>query len=339
MHLEALNIFCDVVRHQSFSRGAMANSISQSAASQAVRQIERRLGAQLIDRSKRPWQLTPEGKLFFKGCQEIVERYHELEEAVQRRQEPSGYTVRLASIYSIRLPDLSWYVEQFHTVVPGATVDLEYMHPDEIYTRIQNDQSDLGLIAFASPGRDLTAVPWQEQTMVVACLPSHKFARRTAAVGPWELSGESVVTFDRQLPVRRELDRYLRRHGAEVNVVAEFDNIENIKQAIEDGAGVAILPEQKLHQEVQRKTLVRVPLRTPDGTAPFVRPLSIAHRRKRRLNPAVTEFIKILCQPSDSAANGERRTVSQATNDQVQRLDRARPVQSRKTNQPRIGTH
>ena len=106
MHLETLNIFCDVVRYQSFSRGAVANSVSQSAASQAVRQIEKRLGAQLIDRSKRPWQLTPEGKLFFQGSQEIIERYHELEDAVQRRQHPSGYTIRLASIYSVHLHDL-----------------------------------------------------------------------------------------------------------------------------------------------------------------------------------------------------------------------------------------
>ena len=324
MHLEALNIFCDVVRHQSFSRGAMANSISQSAASQAVRQIERRLGAQLIDRSKRPWQLTPEGKLFFKGCQEIVEQYHELEEAVQRRQEPSGYTVRLASIYSIRLPDLSWYVEQFRTVVPGATVDLEYMHPDEIYTRIQNDQSDLGLIAFASPGRELTAVPWQKQTMVVACLPSHKFARRTAAVGPWELSGESVVTFDRQLPVRRELDRYLRRHGAEVNVVAEFDNIENIKEAVEDGAGVAIVPEPTVRREVQRRSLVSVALDSLDGEAPFVRPLSIIHRRKRRLNPAVNEFIQLLCRSDADRPPPETTTSPSGATNAPRRTTRRR---------------
>ena len=53
MHLEALNIFCDVVRHQSFSRGALANSVSQSAASQAVRQLERRLGAP-VDRPVAP---------------------------------------------------------------------------------------------------------------------------------------------------------------------------------------------------------------------------------------------------------------------------------------------
>ena len=64
IHLETLNIFCDIVRHQSFSRGAVANSVSQSAASQAVRQLEKHLGAQLIDRSKRPWVLTPEGQGF-----------------------------------------------------------------------------------------------------------------------------------------------------------------------------------------------------------------------------------------------------------------------------------
>ena len=98
MHLEALGIFCDVVRHQSFSRAAAANAMSQSAASQAVRQIEDRLGAQLIDRSQRPWQLTPEGKLFFQGCRDIIERYHELEDAVRRRQQPAGYTVRVASM-------------------------------------------------------------------------------------------------------------------------------------------------------------------------------------------------------------------------------------------------
>ena len=136
MHLEALNIFCDVVRYQSFSRGAVANSVSQSAASQAIRQIEKQLSAQLIDRSKRPWQLTPEGRLFFKGCQEIVERYHELQEAVQHRQHPAVYTVRLASIYSVQLHDLSPYIDQFHASVPGASVDLEYMHPDQIYARV-----------------------------------------------------------------------------------------------------------------------------------------------------------------------------------------------------------
>ena len=82
MQVEALSIFCDVVRHQSFSRGTAASAVSQSAASQAVRQIEKDLGTQLIDRPKRPWRLTEDGKVFFQGSQELVERYHELEDTI-----------------------------------------------------------------------------------------------------------------------------------------------------------------------------------------------------------------------------------------------------------------
>ena len=294
MQVEALSIFCDVVRFQSFSRGALANSVSQSAASQTIRQIEKQLGTQLIDRSKRPWQLTSEGQTFFKGCQEIVERYHELEEAVQRGQGPTAYTIRLASIYSIRRPDLSSSIDDFCAAVPGANVDVHYMRPDEVCTNIQNGQSDLGLISFANSTRDLTVVPWQKQAMVITCLPSHKFARRSTAVGPWELSGEPFVTFDRQLPVRRELDRYLKRHRADVRIVAEFDNIENIKEAVEDGTGLAVLPQPSVRREVQRESLVAVSIDPLNGEAPFVRPLSIIHRRNRRLNPAVSKFVELL---------------------------------------------
>ena len=297
MHVETLNIFCDVVRHQSFSRGAIANSVSQSAASQAVRQLEKHLGTQLIDRSKRPWRLTAEGKIVFQGCQEIVERYHELEGTVRRRQNPSGHTVRLAAIYSVGLHHLSQYVDQFRALVPGAGVDLDYMHPDEVCARVLSDQSDLGLMSFVTTGRELTAIPWRSQTMTVACPPTHRFARRASddgGVWPGELAGERFVAFDRELPARRAIDRFLRRHDVEVDIAAEFDNIETIKQAVEEGAGIAILPEPTLRREVQRGTLIEVRFLRRVGEPPLVRPLSIVHRRKRRLNPAVTEFIKLL---------------------------------------------
>src|SRR5262249_15591432 len=68
MQLESLKIFCDVVRWASFSRGAAENDISQSSASQAVHQLELRLGVKLIDRSKRPLVLTPHGKVYYEGC-------------------------------------------------------------------------------------------------------------------------------------------------------------------------------------------------------------------------------------------------------------------------------
>ena len=83
MQLESLKIFCDVVRWASFSRGAAENGISQSSASQAVHQLEVRLGVKLIDRSKRPLVLTPQGKVYYEGCKELVDRYLELENRVK----------------------------------------------------------------------------------------------------------------------------------------------------------------------------------------------------------------------------------------------------------------
>ena len=301
MHVEALNIFCEVVRHQSFSRGANASSVSQSAASQTVRQLENQLGIQLIDRSKRPWRLTAEGKIFFKGCQEIVERYHELQDAIRQRQEASGHTVRVASIYSIHLNDLTSYINKFQSVVPSANVEVAYMHPDQVHDQVLNDQYDLGLISFANPGRGLTEIKWEDQAMVVSCLPTHRLVSHTNAsdVNPCDLSGEAFITFDRGLPVRKEIDRFLRRHKAEVKVVAEFDNIENIKQAIEDGAGIAILPESTLRREVGSMTLVKLAFRLGADTSPLIRPLSILRRRGRRLNPAVMAFVDLLIAPSD----------------------------------------
>ena len=79
-----------------------------------------------------------------------------------------------------------------------------------------------------------------------------------------------------------------------MEITAEFDNIETVKQAVDEGAGVAILPEPTLRREAKRGTLVQARLLLPPGEPPLVRPLSIVHRRKRRLNPAVTEFIRLL---------------------------------------------
>ncbi|MHB1561556.1 MAG: LysR family transcriptional regulator, partial [Isosphaeraceae bacterium] len=83
MQLETLKIFCDVARWASFSRGAVENGISQSSASQAVHQLETRLGVKLIDRSKRPLVLTPRGKVYYEGCRELVERFEDLENRVR----------------------------------------------------------------------------------------------------------------------------------------------------------------------------------------------------------------------------------------------------------------
>jgi DNA-binding transcriptional LysR family regulator len=121
MQLEALKIFCDVVRWASFSRGALENQISQSSASQAVHQLELRLGVKLIDRSKRPLVVTPQGKVYYEGCKDLVGRYLEVENRVKALEDEHNVvgTVRVASIYSVGLNHMSQYVRTFAELHPG----------------------------------------------------------------------------------------------------------------------------------------------------------------------------------------------------------------------------
>src|SRR5207248_68782 len=116
----------------------------------------------------------------------------------------------------------------------------------------------------------LAAVPWREEAMVLACSPVHPLAPNLA-VRPEQLEGVQYIHFDRDLVVRREVDRFLREHGVSVEVVLEFDNIETIKKAVELGAGVALLPEPTLRREVEEHALVARPLHG----CRLVRPLGI----------------------------------------------------------------
>jgi len=304
MHLKSLRVFCDVVRRRSFSRAADENGISQSAASQMVHHLEEHLGVKLIDRSKRPFVLTSEGAEFYEGCRAIVRRYYGLEEKVRSlRQEVAG-RVRVASIYSIGLSHMNQYLQRFLAQYPKANVRLEYLHPHRVYQCVERDIADLGLVSYPKASRSIDAIPWREEPMVLVCAPTHELAT-CEAIDLRQLAGRKMVSFDKELTIRKEIDRALSAQEIEVEAVIEFDNIETIKRAIEIDLGVALLPEPTVAHEMQAGTLVAVPLTTDE----LVRPIGIIHRRGRELSPTAQRFIELLrTQTADEhAAQGQWR--------------------------------
>jgi DNA-binding transcriptional LysR family regulator len=292
MHLGSLKVFCDVVRHRSFSQAAQANDITQSAVSQIVSQLERHMDVQLIDRSTRPLQLTALGTRYYEGAKALLEQYEELEAGIRAAHAHVAGKVDVAAIYSVGLGDMGEYVQRFAARQPKVQVHVDYLHPDLVYERVRDGSADLGLVSFPRKSPNLVAVPWREEQMVLACPPRHPLAGNLA-VRMSDLDGQKYVHFDRNLAIRRRVDKFLREQGAGVEVECEFDNIENIKQAVAYGAGVAILPEPTLRREVQARTLVARPL----YGCRFTRPLGIIHRRQR-LAPAARSFLELLLEDS-----------------------------------------
>ena len=122
MRIESLKLFCDVVRLRSFSQAARLNSLSQSAASQAMLQLERKLGISLIDRSTRPLQTTELGKIYYRGCKKMLGEYTELEASIRQEGERMEVTVQVAAIYSVGLRDMSQYVDSIRRSYRNAEV-------------------------------------------------------------------------------------------------------------------------------------------------------------------------------------------------------------------------
>jgi DNA-binding transcriptional LysR family regulator len=299
MQFEALQVFCEIARCRSFSQAAAAQQppLTQSAASQIVHQPEKRLGVQLIDRSTRPLQLTELGQAYYQGCKELVERYLELEASIKQGRPRLTATVQAAAIYSVGLGDMNQYVERFAALQPFARVHVEYLHSNRVVEKVRDGSVDLGLVSFPRKSRDLVVLPWREETMVLACQPSHPLAQEDN-VRLDQLSGEKYIAFDKDLGIRRQVDRFLRQQGVSVEVELEFDNIENIKKGIEIAGGVALLPEPTLRQEVEAGLLVALPL----NGCRFVRPLAIICRRQNRPSPAAQRFIDLLLENGNSQA-------------------------------------
>jgi len=294
MHIKSLKIFCDTVALRSFSKAAEENGVSQSNASQVIHQLEERLGVELIDRSTRPFRVTPEGERYFEGCKTIVRKYDDLEREVRTLHEEVASRVTIAAIYSVGLADMSHYLDEFRARYPRAAVRIEYLHPKQVHEAVESEEADLGIVSYPAKSRRLAALDWRDEPWVIVCAPDHALASQSnpnhqpATVRL--LADQAFVAFDRGLLVREKLDRLLAREKVDVQVELEFDNIETMKRAIETGAGVSLLPEPTVRREVAAGSLAMIRL----ADSAIVRPLGIIHRRDREMSDAAQAFVELL---------------------------------------------
>jgi DNA-binding transcriptional LysR family regulator len=286
-------LFREIAATRSMSKGAANCGVSQSAASQHVQEVERRLGLSVLDRTKRPLELTEAGKLYVEFCRDLLRREEEFESSLEALKGSVAGGVRVVSIYSIGLSEMSRLQAEFSERYPSAHLNVEYMRPDKIYEAVRDDAADLGLVSYPEASREIAVIPWRREEMQVAASPAHPLAAR-AEVMPEDLKGENFIGFDEDLQIRRELDRFFRAHGIEVNLLMHFDNIQTIKEAVALGSGISILPAHTMQAEIQQGGLVAIPLRAPE----LARPVGIVHRRRKKFNRAAQAFLELVGTPA-----------------------------------------
>jgi DNA-binding transcriptional LysR family regulator len=296
MQLETLKIFCDLVETKSLSRAAERNFVTQSAVSQQVRGLEEKFKRRLLERMRggREVGLTEEGEVFYQESRQIVNAYAQLEERMRTLTGTVSGTVHVATVYSIGLHELPAVIRRFMAEHPEAKIDLEYSRTTRIVRDVLAGTVELGVVAYPEKKRGLTVVPLGGDRLVLICPPGHPLARHKK-VRARDLNNQDFVLFERDIPTRRAIDKILRAQGVTVRRVAEFDNIETIKRAVEVGIGAAIVPSPSVIDEARVGSLAVVAL----AEAEWTRSVGVIYRSDRTLGTAAKKFIQLLREKSE----------------------------------------
>ena len=299
MQIETFKVFCDLVETASFSRAASLNSITQSAVSQQIRALERHFHVSLIERGKKNFSVTQEGRAFLQASKEILHTFGNLGDRIRELQNVVSGELKIATIYSIGLHELPPFLKKFRTLYPEVEVKIDYRRSAQVYTEVLEGNADLGLVAFPAKRTGLVIEDFWRDKLVLICHPDHPLAERKR-VRLRDLAGEKFISFEPDLPTRKVIDRLLREQGVKIEHTMEFDNIETVKRAVEIENGISLVPQTSVADETRNGSLVAIEVESFD----MWRPLGVLYRRHRVISPAQQQFVALLKEPRWLATDG-----------------------------------
>jgi DNA-binding transcriptional LysR family regulator len=289
MQIETLKIFCDLAELQSFSKTADKHFLSQSAISQQLAQLELAYKCQLINRKKRPIELTKEGQLFYTAAIDIFERHEQLRSELNALKSSTESRINVAAIYSIGMHTLPDYIKKFMAKYPNVNVHIEYLSANRIYELILAGDIDIGLVAVPKRDKRLDVYDFEDEPLVLACSPKHSLSQESQ-VDIHKLQFERFISFGKDVPTRIWIDNIFERYNIVVRQAMEFDNIETVKRAVELNSGISILPQTAILQEIKAGTIKAIGFSNED----FIRPTGIIVRKGKLLGQTGRYFIELL---------------------------------------------
>jgi DNA-binding transcriptional LysR family regulator len=289
MHIQAFRIFCDLAELKSFSKTAQKYLLSQSAVSQQLAQLELDFKCQLVNRKKRPIELTKAGLLLQKTALEIIESYENFKNELNSLKSLTESCINLGAIFSIGMHALPDYVKKFMVKYPKVLVNIDYFSAEKIYKLILEGDLDIGLVAVPKRDKRLEVYDFLDEPLVMVCSPKHHLAENTN-IDIHKIQFERFIGFQKDVPTRLWIDGILKRYSILVSPVMEFDNIETIKRAVEINSGISILPKTAILQELKSNTIKAVNFSNED----FTRPTGIIVRKDKILGQAGRFFIELL---------------------------------------------
>lgn len=288
VELRHLEYFVAVAAELNFSRAAQRIHVVQSALSTSVSKLEKELGVELFDRSKRQIALTAAGEVFLQHAREVIHTAHRARTSVDAFRDQVTGTITLGTLMSWGTLDLPGALEEFRRSNPLVTVRLRQSLTGSAghLTAIADGQMDLALVSISSPGSPLVALrELMTEPMVFVCESGHALADRRK-VALTDLGGHDFITFPLGWGIRQRLDTGFAAAGIEPVSAYEVADYAIAAELIRRRLATTILPNSVANRFPGLRT---VPLH-PSITWT----LSIAYAASQQASPAINAFTDTL---------------------------------------------
>lgn len=272
--LRQLEIFLATAHTENISQSAKRLSMSQSAASGALKELEQQFDIQLFDRVGKRLQLNDFGRALQPRAEELLARAQELEAVLGRQMEQGeirvGATLSIGNYLAVGM--VTRYMERYD----GSRVTLEVANTAEITRKVEHFDLDVGLIEGEVHSPDLQVTRWRDDELVVFCAPSHPLAAKRT-LSDDDLLAARWILREPGSGTRQTFERALHGLLPELTILLELQHTEAIKRAVEAGIGIGCLSRITLHDAFARGTLIALKVPRRD----FSRRLYwILHKRK-----------------------------------------------------------
>jgi DNA-binding transcriptional LysR family regulator len=289
MNPALLRAFVAVAEHGGFTSAARAIGVSQPAVSRAVRELERSVGFELLERAPKGVRLTRAGESFLANARDVIGAMRSAEEAVAALGGLGHGRLHIGASTTIATYVLPAFIGKFLEGHPAVDVRLDSAHTRGVAQMLLDYHLDIALTEAPVSEDKITSRRWRTDHLVAVASPSHPLASRRR-IPPSALAIELLLLRERESGTRTIVLEGLAAAGVTPGRTMEIDGPEAIKQIAAAGRGIAVVSRYTVVEQLALGRLVVLDIPKLKITRPFYR-LAL---KRRRASPAAKAFEALL---------------------------------------------
>jgi len=291
INFELYKIFYHAANSRSFSDAAQKLYISQSAVSQAVKNLEEKIGQRLFYRKARSVKLTQEGELLFKYVEQAYNFIKTAENKILEMQNMDFGEVRIGASDTVCKYLLIPHLEKFIKQYPAIKIRVINRTSPQLIDILKNGMIDFAIVTL--PVHDKKILVKDFAVVEDIFVASGRFSRlKGIKIKLNELSKQPLLMLQKDSATRRNFDLFLQQKGISVVPEIELENIDLLVEFARIGLGIAHVLKESALPAIESGELFKV--ETQEKLP--VRKLGIITMKNVPLSRAADKFIQALLQ-------------------------------------------